>query len=925
MSNVRELQRAFDDALRGARRRSRIPARLGYYDGSWHFDVPGWPGYVYVRVGPNADGETTTVHKALNLSVGLVPDLPIWLERNDEGIWTIAGVRDTEYIAFTGGTRTGAAVAPHTHEPGGGMVDPVSERRLTPGLVYATGSGLVVGVRPFAYRYTGIDRRFEGATVNLSSYLPGSGLWRWVKICLDPSSGSVIALMSDPISVNTQLTDTMLDSIYAADYIPLAGIRLRYDATELTENLIVDRRPFWSIVGTESSSAFVWWDPDQRPAQPSSLDDEFSDNSVDPKWSEFDPGSIQSVTESGGKLGLAVAGQTSEILTGLYQSLPGGDFTAVAKVSLNQATPEDGERWQAGLVLWDDATDSQKPIMLVGPAAQYINGTEQRVYGWSRFAAHNNIETTYTDVAPDIWSLNQPVYVRLRRSGSTYYFDAGDDGLTWRTLTVVPDFGASHIGIGLFHRASSQILTASFEFFRYRSAADASTDPVYGGVDLSTTRLTDLGDVDLETTPPSDGQALVYESSVNQWVAATPAPADHDHSGSAGSGGIFDAANLGSGSASSGQVLTADGAGGASWEDPASGNAYFDPQTPPETPNSVDDEFNGSKSSDWSWSTSPSSESFDYYGWLLVTLASANTCELRRSFSPGTNTEFGIEAMLSFPGWEDLDEAGIGVLDSSNNRIADFRIGIRNGEHVFLSDSPNNPSFDVVGSDLIVNGNIETALGSEWVTNNVARDSYSPYEGSYALRGANVAPTTTQYANYAKQTFTVSTPGIYILSCYIRRHNNDGNGGSYGRVRVKLVNPSGGTEYESAIVSSSSWTQIYQAIEVDSSKTGNWTFWFTPFSSSSGVGWDASRGQCDLVKFYSQEFQPAPILNRIWLRIHRNSSNIYRFWWSTDGLTWKLIYTSNAATGAVAKLALIFKQNTSTNKAFGVNYVRRYV
>jgi hypothetical protein len=44
---------------------------------------------------------------------------------------------------------------------------------------------------------------------------------------------------------------------------------------------------------------------------------------------------------------------------------------------------------------------------------------------------------------------------------------------------------------------------------------------------------------------------------------------DHDHSGDSGDGGTFDAANLTSGAAADGHVLTADGAGGADWEAPA--------------------------------------------------------------------------------------------------------------------------------------------------------------------------------------------------------------------------------------------------------------------------------------------------------------------------------------------------------------------
>jgi len=48
--------------------------------------------------------------------------------------------------------------------------------------------------------------------------------------------------------------------------------------------------------------------------------------------------------------------------------------------------------------------------------------------------------------------------------------------------------------------------------------------------------------------------------------------ADHDHSGDAGDGNTFDAANLTSGAATDGQVLTADGAGGSAWEDAPGGH-----------------------------------------------------------------------------------------------------------------------------------------------------------------------------------------------------------------------------------------------------------------------------------------------------------------------------------------------------------------
>jgi len=102
----------------------------------------------------------------------------------------------------------------------------------------------------------------------------------------------------------------------------------------------------------------------------------------------------------------------------------------------------------------------------------------------------------------------------------------------------------------------------------------------------------------------TDGQVLTADGSGDAaWE--TPATADHDHSGDAGDGGqldwddvwsdavhshasdaeggTFDAANLTSGVATDGHVLTADGAGGAAWEagggSPDAGDVTYTPNT----------------------------------------------------------------------------------------------------------------------------------------------------------------------------------------------------------------------------------------------------------------------------------------------------------------------------------------------------------
>jgi len=78
----------------------------------------------------------------------------------------------------------------------------------------------------------------------------------------------------------------------------------------------------------------------------------------------------------------------------------------------------------------------------------------------------------------------------------------------------------------------------------------------------------------------SDADGIVDAAETAPWAGITDKPTeftpeDHDHSGDAGDGGAFDAANLTSGASTDGQVLTSDGAGGAAWEDQAGGASAF--------------------------------------------------------------------------------------------------------------------------------------------------------------------------------------------------------------------------------------------------------------------------------------------------------------------------------------------------------------
>ncbi len=84
---------------------------------------------------------------------------------------------------------------------------------------------------------------------------------------------------------------------------------------------------------------------------------------------------------------------------------------------------------------------------------------------------------------------------------------------------------------------------------------------------------------------------------VLSWITtSSPVPSvlpDHDHSGDAGDGAAFDAANLTSGTATATHVLTADGSGGAAW---AAGGG---------SPDAADVTYTPTTAADWDGSADP--------------------------------------------------------------------------------------------------------------------------------------------------------------------------------------------------------------------------------------------------------------------------------------------------------------------------------
>lgn len=221
------------------------------------------------------------------------------------------------------------------------------------------------------------------------------------------------------------------------------------------------------------------WNPDAAPESPSAYDDEFDDASFDTGlWDEYDTGAIETIAEASDLLSLSQASQVIATLTGVYQSIPAGDFTIACKMQVDHASIGNPGYFQAGIVLWDDATDDGAEAVLVGPGVWH-DTSDHDGFGYGYFT--DRVSLALVNLAGVI-SASTWYYLRVRRSGSTYYFDWSTDGETWtvQNFTSSMPFTPSHFGLGLYNGSTGFTLQADVEFFRYRAAFDGVGDPVYG-------------------------------------------------------------------------------------------------------------------------------------------------------------------------------------------------------------------------------------------------------------------------------------------------------------------------------------------------------------------------------------------------------------------------------------------------------------
>jgi len=484
------FERALQQALRMMDRRESIPAVMGDPDGDVY--VAGRDNYVYVQV---ALPTGVAVWEVLCTKVTPQVGLEVFLRRNRYDTWEVVEEDPFNASSFWGGSGVTGNVGRHGGLHSWLASDPVqlsarqlAEFSVTPAV---DGDGLAtlsVTVGPYLYRYHDSWAFLSETTVDLASAVPTAVQHhRLVVVGLNKSTGEAMYVAGDATfsyATNCPFDGDDVAALLAntdTSFEPAAAVWLRTGQTRIAPAHI-----FMSCRGFErggGGGTVLAWDVDNPPDAPSAYDDEFDDAAFDTSlWTEFDSGDIQTLNEAGTTLSLSQASQAGEHLTGIYQATPGSEFTIVAKIRLDAASVSgDGEYFQAGLALFDDAAGNDM-VLMAGPVAYGESGATYNGFGVSVWS--NQTTVSYPASVYSSFEAGTYYYLRIRGSSGYYHFDFSPDGENW-TTAVHMNFTPAHIGLGLANEATGETIQAEIEFFRYRDVEDSVDDPVYGAGEIT--------------------------------------------------------------------------------------------------------------------------------------------------------------------------------------------------------------------------------------------------------------------------------------------------------------------------------------------------------------------------------------------------------------------------------------------------------
>ena len=228
----------------------------------------------------------------------------------------------------------------------------------------------------------------------------------------------------------------------------------------------------WADVSSSGGSGGHVFHPDAPFATPSALDDNFEQASLLSKWTKVNFDSTTPahtwdiattrIKQLFSQLAGGSAGDTQRVI---LQSLPSGDFTVWTKLVTDLAA----NYQSAGLIL--SSTNTAGTGSQVTGCSEYFSSAQFMAEVYTNF-------NTYGSTLCSFSKTSQMGYLRLRRSGTNYYFGYSYDGEVWSESSITVGFTPAYIGLTIKNNHSTIAIKTAFKFFRYRPSATA----VLGGL-----------------------------------------------------------------------------------------------------------------------------------------------------------------------------------------------------------------------------------------------------------------------------------------------------------------------------------------------------------------------------------------------------------------------------------------------------------
>ena len=241
-ASLDDLRKTFDRAVYGAEKRAWIIGLVGMrnQDGTTTINVPDRVGWVYVSIGPTGN---QVVSMARNDSlVPLRAQLPVRMKRDSDQALVIYGVYNAGGFADkgTGGDlHNQFGIIWHHHRIGGGLEYEHEALLFDQGRGFGYDDAFSLYINSFRYqrKRDGVWDTWLGGTIDLLSFQPSTvGHWAWVVVGVDPETNTAVAVAGTSQVYATALTIDLIDDVDFLEYIPCIAVRIRNDATTITNN-----------------------------------------------------------------------------------------------------------------------------------------------------------------------------------------------------------------------------------------------------------------------------------------------------------------------------------------------------------------------------------------------------------------------------------------------------------------------------------------------------------------------------------------------------------------------------------------------------------------------------------------------------------------------------------------------------------------